>query len=75
MNSNVTSQVGPLNELLGAMGTAISGAGVDQQMLTKSVAALKAIERLFGANDPCPPRKYFWYYEPFKYFVTPLTAF
>ena len=48
MNSDVTSQVGPLNELLGAVSAAIPGAGVDQQMLTEGVTTLKENGSLFS---------------------------
>ena len=53
MNSDVTSQVGPLNKLLGAVSAAIPGAGVDQQMLTEGVTTLKENESLYSEVHQC----------------------
>ena len=41
MTSNVTPQVGPLDELLGAVGAAVPWPGVDLKMRTVGVWSLK----------------------------------
>ena len=40
MTSNVTPQVGPLDELLGAVGAAVPWPGMDKKMLAVGVSSL-----------------------------------